>query len=88
MVYDLPSIFLETDVWKLLERHMTIDLPPSELVTPDQQKRIIMSEFIIESRKWNETRNPLRLVRVDALLDSAVDLHLVPGCQIPELLAY
>lgn len=64
------------------------DLPPSELVTPEQQRRIIVSEFILESRKWNETRNPARLERIDALLESAVALHLVPGCQESELAAY
>lgn len=64
------------------------NLPPSELVTADQQKRIIVSKFILESRKWNETRNPRRLERIDSLLDSAVDLNLVPGCQEPKLIAY
>lgn len=64
------------------------DLPPSELVTADQQRRIIVSEFILESRKWNETRNPARLKKIDGLLEAAVDLHLVPGCQESELIAY
>lgn len=67
---------------------MLRDLPPAEIRNPDQERRAILAQFILESRKWSENRSLERLSRVHCLLESAVELNLVPGCEDPELLQY